>query len=96
MPFDFKNKSPLDDRMRYFEDTEVLRRVKSADAKKLAFKSKDCVKQIEAATSVWAVDGKKFLFVFTHLNEEGKQKETEAEVAEDMERDYASLQPDGV
>lgn len=76
MNFDFKHKSDVDHRLQYFEDTEVLRRVNKTEAKGLVSKSKDCLKQIESASSIWAIDGKKFLFVFSEFNEEGHQKAT--------------------
>lgn len=76
MDFNFKNKSDVDHRLLFFEDTEVLRRVKKPAAKSLASKSMDCLKQIESATSIWAIDGKKFFFVFTEFNDEGLQKVT--------------------
>lgn len=74
--FDFKHKSSIDHRLQYFENTEVLRRVDKSEAKKLAAKSKDCLKQIESSTSVWAVDGKRFLVVFSEFNDDSHQKAT--------------------
>ncbi|MDE6787637.1 MAG: hypothetical protein K2J46_11455, partial [Muribaculaceae bacterium] len=76
MYFDFKHKSDVVNRLRYFQDTQVLRRVDKPEAKIIASKSKDCLRQIESASSVWAVDGKKFLFVFSESNDEGLQKVT--------------------
>ena len=76
MTFDFKHKSDINHRLQYFEDTEVLRHMEKSEAKRLASKSKDCLKQIDSATSIWAINGKKFIVVFSDFNEEGRQKAT--------------------
>lgn len=75
MDFNFKNISPFELRMKHFEDSEIVSRVDKAKASVLAPKAKDCQRQLNEAASVWAVDRKRFLFIFSsEVNENGQQK----------------------
>lgn len=74
MDLDFKKISPYELRLKHFEDSEIASRIDKAKASVLSPKAKDCQRQLNEASSVWAVDKKKFLFVFSEINEEGKQK----------------------
>lgn len=74
MDLDFKKISPYELRLKHFEDSEIVSRIDKAKASVLSPKAKDCQRQLNEASSVWAVDKKKFLFIFSEINEEGKQK----------------------
>lgn len=74
MDFYFKTITPYDLRLKHFEDSEIVSRIDKAKASVLSPKAKDCQRQLNDASSVWAIDKKKFLFIFSDINEEGKQK----------------------
>ena len=76
MLVDFSKISPCEERLPLFEDSEIACRVDKAKASVLSPKAKDCQRQLNDATSVWALDGRKFLFTFSETNEEGRQKVT--------------------
>ncbi|MDE5998316.1 MAG: hypothetical protein K2G77_08930 [Muribaculaceae bacterium] len=76
MPIDFSKISPYENRLNLLEDSEILSRIDKAKASVLAPKAKDCQRQLNDASSVWAIDGRKFLFTFSDINEEGRQKAT--------------------
>lgn len=74
MDFNFKAITPYELRLKYFEDSDTVSHIDKAKASVLSPKAKDCQRQLNEASSVWAVDKKKFLFIFSDINEEGKQK----------------------
>lgn len=77
MKFDFIHNSNYPDRIEAFADTEVLRRLSASQASSVSPKAKDCQRQINEASSVWAVDGRRFLVVFSNeTDSEGQQKAT--------------------
>ncbi|MDE6479928.1 MAG: hypothetical protein K2L45_06620 [Muribaculaceae bacterium] len=76
MPSDFSKISPYQDRLRLLEDSDLLSLINKAKASVLSPKAKDCQRQLNKATSVWAVDGRKFLFTFSETNTDGSQKAT--------------------
>ncbi len=74
MYFNFKAITPFEQRLKLFEDSETVYRIDRAKASVLSPKAKDCQRQLNEASSVWAVDRNKFLFIFSEVNEEGLQK----------------------
>lgn len=74
MDFNFKDISPYEQRLKHFEDSEIVSRLDKAKASVLAPKAKDCQRQLNEASSVWSVDRKRFLFIFSDVNEDGLQK----------------------
>ncbi len=73
-PLNFKAITPYEQRLKLFEDSETVSRIDSAKASVLSPKAKDCQRQLNDAASVWAVDKKKILFIFSEINDEGLQK----------------------
>lgn len=74
MSIDFSKISPYEERSKLFHDSEVLSRIDKAKASVLSPKAKDCQRQLNEATSVWAIDGRKFLFTFSKINDDNSQK----------------------
>lgn len=74
MDFNFKNITPYELRLKHFQDSEIVSRIDKAKASVLSPKAKDCQRQLNEASSVWAVDRKKFLFIFSEVNEDDQQK----------------------
>ncbi|MDE6562007.1 MAG: hypothetical protein K2K75_11555 [Muribaculaceae bacterium] len=74
MDFNFRDITPYELRLKYFEDSDIVSRIDKAKASVLSPKAKDCQRQLNEASSVWAVDKRKFIFIFSDINEEGKQK----------------------
>ena len=75
MKFDFLHNSNYPQRIEAFVDSEVMRRLSAAQASTISPKAKDCQRQINEASSVWAIDGRRFLVVFSdETDPEGKYK----------------------
>ena len=66
MPIDFSKISPYKQRLELFQDSDILCRLDRAKASVLSPKAKDCQRQLNEASSVWAIDGKRFLVIFSN------------------------------
>lgn len=66
MTIDFKKIAPYEERMKLLTASETISRIDKMKVSVLSPKAKDCLRQLNEASSVWVIDGQRFLVVFTN------------------------------